>query len=80
MIFRIETCWSDFKCLSVKFYASALAGIIKVTLRSARCNNKDICTPFHAVPSVITKGLLYPLSRKPNIRGNKEAVKYKTYY
>ena len=25
----------------MKFYVSALVGIIKVTLRNARCNNKD---------------------------------------
>jgi len=25
---RIETCWSDFKCFSVKFYISALVGVI----------------------------------------------------
>jgi len=31
---RIETCWSDFKCFDVKFYVSALVGvIIKVILR-----------------------------------------------
>jgi len=36
----IETCWNDFKCFIVTFYMSALVGIIKVTLRSARCNNK----------------------------------------
>jgi len=28
----IETCWSDFKCFSVKFYISALVGVIKVIL------------------------------------------------
>jgi len=39
---RIETCWNDFKCFNVKFYVSALVGvIIKVILRNARCNNKD---------------------------------------
>ena len=38
----IETCWSDFKCFDVKFYMSVFFGIIKVTLRSARCNNKDV--------------------------------------
>jgi len=39
---RIETLWSDFKCFNVKnFYISALVGIVKVTLRSARYNNKD---------------------------------------
>jgi len=39
---RIETCWSDFKCFNVKFYISALVGvIIKVILRTARCNNKE---------------------------------------
>ena len=27
---RIETYWSDFKCFNVKFYVSALVGIIKV--------------------------------------------------
>jgi len=26
--FRIETCWSDFKCINVKFYISALVGVI----------------------------------------------------
>jgi len=37
-----ETCWSDFKCFTVKFYVSALVGvIIKVILKSARCDNKD---------------------------------------
>ena len=25
---RIETCWSDFKCFNVKFYVSALVGVI----------------------------------------------------
>ena len=38
---RIETCWNDFKCFNVKFYVSALVGIIKATLRNARCNDKD---------------------------------------
>ena len=28
MIFRIETCWSDFKRFNVKFYACALVGVI----------------------------------------------------
>ena len=38
----IETCWSDFKCFSVKFYVSDLVGvIIKVIIQNARCNNKD---------------------------------------
>ena len=38
---KIETCRNNFKCFNVKFYVSALVSIIKVTLRSARCNNKD---------------------------------------
>jgi len=39
---RIETCWSDFKCFNVKFYVSALVGmIIKVIVQNARCNNED---------------------------------------
>jgi len=25
---RIETCWSDFKCFNVKFYVSALVGVL----------------------------------------------------
>jgi len=38
----MEICWIDFKCFNVKFYVSALVGvIIKVILRNARCNNKD---------------------------------------
>jgi len=37
----IEIFWSDFRYFNVKFYISALVGIIKVTQRSARCNNKD---------------------------------------
>jgi len=40
---RIETCRSDFKYFNVKFYVSALVGvIIKVILQDARCDNKDI--------------------------------------
>ena len=40
---RIETCWSDFKCFNVKFYVSALVGVIvKVILQNARCNKKDL--------------------------------------
>jgi len=39
---RIETCWSDFKCFNVKFYVSALVGVvIKAILQNARCNNID---------------------------------------
>jgi len=44
---RIETCWSDFKCFIVKFYVSALVGvIIKVILQNARCNNEDNFAQF----------------------------------
>jgi len=39
---RIETCLSNFKCFSVKeIFIGALVGIIKVVVRSARCNNKE---------------------------------------
>jgi len=31
----------------VKFYVSALVGIIKVTLRNAQCNNKDISGGYY---------------------------------
>jgi len=38
----METCWSNFKCFNVKFYVSALVGvIIKMILQNARCNIKD---------------------------------------
>ena len=33
----------------MKFYVSALVGIIKVTLRNARCNNKDLNTFFQFI-------------------------------
>jgi len=46
----IETGWSDFKCFNVKFYMSALVGIIKVTLRSARCKNKNILHGVRQTP------------------------------
>ena len=49
---RIETCWSDFKCFNVKFYVSALVGvIIKVILQNARCNNKNmtVCIYFNCL-------------------------------
>jgi len=40
---RIETCWSELKCFNVNFYVSALVGvIIKVIIRNARCNSKDV--------------------------------------
>ena len=35
-------CERGFKCFHVKFYVSALVGvIIKAILQNARCNNKD---------------------------------------
>ena len=40
-------CWSDFKCFNVKFYVSALVGvIIKVILQNARYNNKVVVLCF----------------------------------
>jgi len=38
--FRIETCWSDFKCFNVKFYVSALVDlIIKVNITKLLFNS-----------------------------------------
>ena len=43
MILGSKHVGSDFKCFNVKFYVSALVGvIIKVILRNARCKNKEI--------------------------------------
>ena len=41
---RIETCWSDFKSFNVKFYVSALVGVLtKVKLHDCLCSPSPIC-------------------------------------
>ena len=51
MIFRIETCWSDFKCLSVKFYISALVGIIQVGVQLISDNTPTQLGPPSIFPA-----------------------------
>jgi len=44
-LLRMRLAIGDFKYFNVKFYVSALVGVmIKVILQNARCNNKDIAS------------------------------------
>ena len=48
--FRIETCWSDFKCFNVKFYISALVGvIIKVNFFRLRNRQNLVRSRFESI-------------------------------
>ena len=63
---RIGTCWSDFKCFNVKFYVSALIGVIIKVIKYIIYFLKQILIVFSHL-NIVLPDMCFPLRFMTNI-------------